>query len=1408
MKVETSENIQFEHCEESQALARSSGMSVLYYFVCLGTLGLYPLLSLYFPSMRLCFYSQSFDMEKADGLLLHFPAQSPRFYEIKRRKVYLPLVNDQVEVLTLTVSGIIFYFDSKIKAFLRLGDFFSRKIEAVERENSARKNRDWARGLTDSQAAKLLATFGPNHIQMASNSYARCLLKTLKSPMILLQIVGVVGFYLNHLWLMSAIQALFLVYAIVLTANRKHDKHVRMRSHSLQSEEVSVLRQDSGGYIKRKIDPKKLAVGDVVVLENGLSLDADLLVLRGTCMANETTFTGENYPVWKRGFLDIVEDAQVFSRNTILEDDTIKKFDTFDKPIEPDTEEWDKQSELRNRVDFRKEGSRLDSKQLFFGDFDSEQLIFSASTVLMQEKQCSLGLVLKSGWNSRKGDLIVEMLLQKKSLRKLKKELIYLSLFLLSLGVCGIFLVFLSSRLADPQMPTDWPFIAEKAVEVIASVLPPALFLSFSISMNLGYLKLKEQGVKGRNVERLFEAARTGTVLFDKTGTLTANRSKVSLYMTREDMQKGDITVNVEELSGCRGFREVMEIMGLCHGLRRVDESDSIDGDMVDKALFDATNWSLTRAKSGLPDETSADFDNLKINREKLPFEKLQKSGDLTKFLLQIPVKPDKFFSHKMLLTKDFTYTRERLFEFTHETKRMSVVVSHPRNNHRKSDLERESPEQEGPQYKVLCKGAPENISSICRKDTLPENLDQMVRVFALKGLKAIALSAKLIEKRELSSSRKQLESQLEFLGLVFLENPLKPASRSVIRELNVSLIKTQMVTGDDIHNAISTAVAVGLVRPGVQLFIGRLGHSQGDVRFRQMDWGDLQGKWFRGMDDTRQIEDFRTQLFGGANEKDNNNQESLLSQFSHKESTPLLDVLSLASVSPFVRLALDGNSYEHILTELAQTNNQEALALLHQKTIIFARALPETKRRIVKNHKILVSKPEKLTVGFIGDGANDSKAIQTADFGVGLSEDLNSFGANFQAEIDDIHAVTKVIVEGRSTLEKMLQNFRFVLLGNVYLTLCLVVLSFRKLDFTSVDNAVTDYLFITPLALMFLLTPARGSLSLLLPSQSFLTLSIVCRIFGHILIFGGFLFASVHLVETEQTYKSPFEIEGSLDRAEMDGGFFVLNKLVFLVLICAVSGLALGIARGYPFRRSPFEANKLTLVFCAVVLVLGVLLVNDWELLNSLVVWHWVQRLARIPFIDSTLLLKVLSVGVVAGAFIFCFEKICDHYEVLAATGEAASRLKKMKHLQKLERKETQAHQKKEDKAKNPKIFAENQQITISNHEEEVQALQKKKKKRKSVQKVSKTSQINSKLTSIKEEEEEIIDVSLNPVKGPLDEALFTGGDSGFVNAADTLSFSASSFNVSGTDFKKKKKEARGKRREFKEDEDIKEFK
>nr|XP_054768489.1 polyamine-transporting ATPase 13A3-like [Lytechinus pictus] len=124
----------------------------------------------------------------------------------------------------------------------------------------------------------------------------------------------------------------------------------------------------------------------------------------------------------------------------------------------------------------------------------------------------------------------------------------------------------------------------------------------------------------------------------------------------------------------------------------------------------------------------------------------------------------------------------------------------------------------------ALAKGSPEKISKISRSNTVPVDFQDVLDGYTKQGLRLIALAWKPIninedDPNELSTIQRNLiECDLEFIGLIILQNKLKPATTPAIAELNEANIRTIMVTGDNIFTAISVGRECGMVRCGATI--------------------------------------------------------------------------------------------------------------------------------------------------------------------------------------------------------------------------------------------------------------------------------------------------------------------------------------------------------------------------------------------------------------------------------------------------------------------------------------------------------------------------------------------------------------------------------------------------------------
>jgi len=117
----------------------------------------------------------------------------------------------------------------------------------------------------------------------------------------------------------------------------------------------------------------------------------------------------------------------------------------------------------------------------------------------------------------------------------------------------------------------------------------------------------------------------------------------------------------------------------------------------------------------------------------------------------------------------------------------------------------------------VYTKGAPEKILSLCNPSSIPPDFDQVLQRFTKQGYRVIAAGYRAL-KNNLSYvktqrlTREQAECDLTLLGLIILENRLKPESAGVLDTLRSANIRIIMVTGDNMLTALSVARDCGIV--------------------------------------------------------------------------------------------------------------------------------------------------------------------------------------------------------------------------------------------------------------------------------------------------------------------------------------------------------------------------------------------------------------------------------------------------------------------------------------------------------------------------------------------------------------------------------------------------------------------
>lgn len=118
-----------------------------------------------------------------------------------------------------------------------------------------------------------------------------------------------------------------------------------------------------------------------------------------------------------------------------------------------------------------------------------------------------------------------------------------------------------------------------------------------------------------------------------------------------------------------------------------------------------------------------------------------------------------------------------------------------------------------GKEYVIAAKGAPEAVADLCHLDAeRRRGLHERVEKMANDGLRVIGVARASFTQRELPVDHHDFV--FEFLGLVGLVDPVRPAVPAAVEECYHAGIRVVMITGDHPGTAMNVAEKIGLENP------------------------------------------------------------------------------------------------------------------------------------------------------------------------------------------------------------------------------------------------------------------------------------------------------------------------------------------------------------------------------------------------------------------------------------------------------------------------------------------------------------------------------------------------------------------------------------------------------------------
>ncbi|BGP33107.1 hypothetical protein JCM10296v2_004896 [Rhodotorula toruloides] len=655
------------------------------------------------------------------------------------------------------------------------------------------------RGLStaSSQLALRTTLFDSNAIEIEAKSIGTLLMDEVLHPFYIFQIVSILLWAIDDYFYYAFAIGVISIVSIVSTLLETRANVQRMQEMSRFSCPVRVLR-DSEWMMA---DSSTLVPGDLVDLsEPSLhTFPADLILLSGDAIVNESMLTGESVPVSK----------------VPIEPEFVPLVSSPGPEIAP---------ELARYVVFN--GTKI------------IRIRKTAPSVVQGGKPGAdleaVAMVVRTGFNTTKGALVRSMLFPKPFGFAFYRDSFRFIGVLAGVAVIG----FLASAVNFIKLGIAWSVILIRAGDLITIVVPPALPATMAIGTSFAIQRLRKMGIFCISPTRVNIGGKVNIVCFDKTGTLTEEgldvlgvRSVVRSTNVFTELHRDPDDVPIFGAADAK--TPLLHALTTCHALKVVN--GEVIGDPLDLRMFEFTGWTLEEGKEGVGKKSA---DSASTRRKKATDTgSSSKVPERAQTLVQTVVRPPGGESFKLedalKAGSKHAHFLElgvlRTFDFVSSLRRMSVLVKKLKSN----------------SVEAYVKGAPEVMIDICDKSTLPEDYEEVLADYTRHGYRVIALAGKsmpgLTWIKAQRLKREAVESDLRFLGLVVFENKLKPGTTPAIATFRQAHIPTRMVTGDNVRTAISVGRECGMIQPLARVYLSTFVKGSSTTPRSQIEWNDVE---------------------------------------------------------------------------------------------------------------------------------------------------------------------------------------------------------------------------------------------------------------------------------------------------------------------------------------------------------------------------------------------------------------------------------------------------------------------------------------------------------------------------------------------------------------------------------------